>query len=167
MINNYTDRIDILINITDTYETTRDDNSFGDLDRLDLVSNIHSSAISPLMIVQSVLPLLNNSEDPVVLNISSAGERIANSDSERHYSSQGSRAALMMYMKILADELNDDGIEVRWISRYEVCDQNINSGDIDQLDDVEFVTKVINDLENNLILDLGIVFTREAESILC
>lgn len=167
MIKSYTDRIDNLINIIDTYETTRDDNSFGDLDRLDLVRNIHSSAISPLMIIQSVLPLLNKSKDPVVLNISSAGERIDNTDSEWLYSSMGSRAALMMYMKILADELNDGGIKVRMISRYGVSDKYQKTDDFDQMEDVEFVSSVIHDLDNNFILDLAIVFTREADKILC
>jgi NAD(P)-dependent dehydrogenase (short-subunit alcohol dehydrogenase family) len=167
MIGHYTDRIDVFINLTDIYSSPGNGKSaFEDLDRLALVKNIHTSAISPLMIIQSMLPLLQNSQAPIVLNITSVADSKVNSSRDGSFTTSASQAALKMYMKIIAGELDDDGIKVELIARYSSDVMRSNS-ETAQLDDAEYVTKVINSLETNDLQNLTEIFNRQGEKIPC
>jgi NAD(P)-dependent dehydrogenase (short-subunit alcohol dehydrogenase family) len=70
------------------------------------------NAVSPLMVVQAVLPLLRGGQSPLIVNISSEAGSIEACWRNSEYSYCMSKAALNMASRILQNALKDDGIKV-------------------------------------------------------
>lgn len=70
------------------------------------------NAIAPLLMIESLLPLLKQGKNPKIVNISSTMGSITNKAGTQNYSYSSSKAALNMFSKMLANDLYEIGISV-------------------------------------------------------
>jgi NAD(P)-dependent dehydrogenase (short-subunit alcohol dehydrogenase family) len=70
------------------------------------------NAVSPLMVVQVVLPLLRRGRNPLIVNVSSEAGSIGSCWRDSEYSYCMSKAALNMASRILQNALTGEGIKV-------------------------------------------------------
>lgn len=90
------------------------DQTLESVEHNDLRENFMINAVAPVMLTQKLLPLLKKGSSPIVINISSsfASLNLKNNDMPTRYSYSMSKAALNMFTKTLAGELEADGITV-------------------------------------------------------
>lgn len=81
-----------------------------DLDARTMLDVIHINSIAPLLAVKHFRQVLQNSERPVVINISSWLGSVTNLRFGGHYGYVGSKNLLNILNKSMANELNSDGI---------------------------------------------------------
>ena len=81
-----------------------------DLDAGEVLRHIHVNGIAPVLVVKHFKALLEKSEKPVVVNISSWLGSIAKKDFGGHYGYATSKAALNMMNKAMALEIKQYGI---------------------------------------------------------
>ena len=81
-----------------------------DLDAKEMLEVLHINSIAPLLIVKHFRPLLNKSERPIVINISSWLGSVANLNFGGHYGYVGSKNLLNVLNKSMANELKNDNI---------------------------------------------------------
>ena len=80
------------------------------LDAKELMEVIHINSISPLLIVKHFRLLLKQSEQPIVINISSWLGSVSNLTFGGHYGYVGSKNLLNVLNKSMANELKNDSI---------------------------------------------------------
>jgi NAD(P)-dependent dehydrogenase (short-subunit alcohol dehydrogenase family) len=80
------------------------------LDAKELMEDIHINSISPLLIVKHFRLLLKQSEQPIVINISSWLGSVSNLIFGGHYGYVGSKNLLNVLNKSMANELEKDNI---------------------------------------------------------
>jgi NAD(P)-dependent dehydrogenase (short-subunit alcohol dehydrogenase family) len=81
-----------------------------DLDAEEMLEVLHINSIAPLLIVKHFRPLLNKSERPIVINISSWLGSVTNLKFGGHYGYVGSKNLLNVLNKSMANELKNDNI---------------------------------------------------------
>lgn len=81
-----------------------------DLDAKEVLDVLHINSIAPLLIVKHFRPLLNKSEKPVVINISSWLGSVTNLSFGGHYGYVGSKNLLNVLNKSMANELKQENI---------------------------------------------------------
>jgi len=101
--------LDILINNAGIYPSGE---RLGKLTREQLRATFEVNTIGPLMIVQTLLPLLRAASDAKVINLSTGMASIADVGYGGYYSYRGSKAALNMISRVLSFELRSMGISV-------------------------------------------------------
>jgi NAD(P)-dependent dehydrogenase (short-subunit alcohol dehydrogenase family) len=111
VIGTYTDHIDILINNA----AIHNDTSFELLESADIddclrVYDVNS--LGPLRVVKALLPMIRNSNEAKVINISTESGSISTCGREKEFDYCMSKAALNMAAKLLANYLGKDGITV-------------------------------------------------------
>jgi len=110
-------RIDLIVNNAginpkDSPDPTKMAKAFylNDLDAAEMLNVIHVNSIAPLLIVKHFRPLLNKSNCPIVLNISSWLGSVTNLTFGGHYGYVGSKNLLNVLNKSMANELKEDKI---------------------------------------------------------
>lgn len=101
--------LDLLIN---NAGISPDGERLGKLDRETMLDTFDINAVGPMMVAQHHLGLLRGSEDPMILNISSALGSLSRKSSGGRYSCCSSKAALNMLTRALAFDLQSEGISV-------------------------------------------------------
>lgn len=81
-----------------------------DLDAKEVLDVIQTNSIAPLLIVKHFRQLLNKSEKPIVINISSWLGSITNLTFGGHYGYVGSKNLLNIFNKSMANELKQENI---------------------------------------------------------
>jgi NAD(P)-dependent dehydrogenase (short-subunit alcohol dehydrogenase family) len=81
-----------------------------DLDAKEMLDVLHINSIAPLLIVKHFRPLLNKSEKPMVINISSWLASVTNLTFGGHYGYVGSKNLLNVFNKSMANELKQKNI---------------------------------------------------------
>jgi len=81
-----------------------------DLDAKEMLEVIHINSIAPLLIVKHFRQLLNKSEKPMVINISSWLGSVTNLTFGGHYGYVGSKNLLNVFNKSMANELKQENI---------------------------------------------------------
>lgn len=81
-----------------------------DLDATEMLDVIHINSIAPLLIVKHFRQLLNKSEKPIIINISSWLGSVTNLTFGGHYGYVGSKNLLNVLNKSMANELKQDNI---------------------------------------------------------
>lgn len=106
-----TNQLDVLIN---NAGMLTEDNAIESVSLNNLRNNFAINAAIPVILVQKFLPLLKNSADGKVINISSSFASISlkNEAMPARYGYSMSKAALNMFTRSLAAELKDDGVSV-------------------------------------------------------
>ena len=100
------DGLDLLINNAGIlYEGER----FGSLESEQLLETLQVNSVAPVMVAQQFVPLLRKGEQPKVVNISSGLGSISMAGSS-NYSYSASKAALNMFVKLMANTLMPEGI---------------------------------------------------------
>ncbi|MBJ7427658.1 MAG: SDR family oxidoreductase [Bacteroidia bacterium] len=110
-------RIDLIVNNAginpkDYTEKKRMAKAFylNDLDAKEMFDVLHINSIAPLLMVKHFRPLLNKSERPIVINISSWLGSVSNLNFGGHYGYVGSKNLLNVLNKSMANELKNDNI---------------------------------------------------------
>lgn len=110
-------RIDLIINNAginpkDYKDKSRMAKAFylNDLDAKEMLDVLHINSIAPLIVVKHFRQLLNNSEKPIVINISSWLGSVSNLNFGGHYGYVGSKNLLNVLNKSMANELKNDNI---------------------------------------------------------
>ena len=85
-------------------------NALGKLDAESMLKMFHVNSISPMIVTQRFLPLLEKGSDPKVVHISSQMGSIERRDAGGCYSYCGSKAALNMLAHVLAHDIRHMGI---------------------------------------------------------
>ncbi|MHA2289626.1 MAG: SDR family oxidoreductase [Promethearchaeota archaeon] len=105
------DKIDILINNAGIIAGDEKKPSvLGEIYKEDFAKVMEVNSISPLLITEKFLPLLRNSQNPKIVNISSQNGSISRRLVGGKYSYAASKAALNMITKILSNDLKKEGI---------------------------------------------------------
>lgn len=81
-----------------------------ELDATQMFEVLHVNSIAPLLMVKHFRSLLNNSEHPLVINISSWLGSVSNLSFGGHYGYVGSKNLLNVLNKSMALEIKNDGI---------------------------------------------------------
>lgn len=81
-----------------------------DLDAREMLEVIHINSLAPLIVVKNFLPLLQKSENPRVINISSWLGSVSNLNFGGHYGYVGSKNLLNVLNKSMALELRNENI---------------------------------------------------------
>jgi NAD(P)-dependent dehydrogenase (short-subunit alcohol dehydrogenase family) len=110
-IGQQTEGIDLLIN---NAGILTDHETIASVRPEDLLENYRVNTIGPVMLTQHLLPLLHNGQQAMVVNIASSFASITNKSAAMppRYSYAMSKAALNMFTKTLAAELDPAGITV-------------------------------------------------------
>ncbi len=110
-------RIDLIINNAGINPKDYADKSkmakafyLNNLDAKEILNVIHINSIAPLLIVKHFRPLLNRSEKPLVINISSWLSSVTNLTFGGHYGYVGSKNLLNILNKSMANELKQENI---------------------------------------------------------
>lgn len=110
-------RIDLIINNAglnpkDYADKARMAKAFylNDLDAKEMLDVLHINSIAPLLMVKHFRQLLNKSEKPIVINISSWLGSVTNLTFGGHYGYVGSKNLLNVLNKSMANELKQDNI---------------------------------------------------------
>jgi NAD(P)-dependent dehydrogenase (short-subunit alcohol dehydrogenase family) len=110
-------RIDLIVNNAginpkDYTEKSRMAKAFylNDLDAKEMMEVLHVNSIAPLVMVKHFRPLLNRSERPIVINISSWLGSVTNLTFGGHYGYIGSKNLLNILNKSMSNELKQDNI---------------------------------------------------------
>ncbi len=101
-----TGAVDVLINNAGVFPRGE---RMGNLDPRTMLQTFHVNSVGPMIVVQHLLPLLRNSREAKILNITSQLGSITLHMSN-HYSYNSSKAALNMLTRILASDLRPAGI---------------------------------------------------------
>ncbi|MBK7303920.1 MAG: SDR family NAD(P)-dependent oxidoreductase [Saprospiraceae bacterium] len=80
------------------------------LDAKEMLDVIHINSIAPLLVVKHFRSLLQKSERPIVINISSWLGSVTNLTFGGHYGYVGSKNLLNVFNKSMANELRQDNI---------------------------------------------------------
>ncbi len=109
-------QLDLLINNAGMSSATsgypRETNTLGQLSSDILLDYLSTNAIAPLLLSQALLPALQKSASPIILNILSNRGSITQKDAGGNYGYSLSKAALSMVTKILAADLGSEGFIV-------------------------------------------------------
>lgn len=111
LIKAHTDTIDILINNAGM-NTSQEDQTLEYIDFTTMIGIFRVNSFAPLMIAQQCLVLLRRSSQAKVINLSSEMGSIAATDYGGWYAYCGSKAALNMISKLLANDLGRHNIIV-------------------------------------------------------
>lgn len=110
-------RIDLIVNNAginpkDYADKSRMAKAFNlkDLDAKEMLDVLHINSIAPLLIVKHFRQLLNKSEKPIVINISSWLGSVTNLTFGGHYGYVGSKNLLNVMNKSMANELKQENI---------------------------------------------------------
>ncbi len=110
-ISRNTESLDILINNAGIISGDEQQSStFGEIYKEDFSKVFQINAISPLLVTERFLPLLEKGSSPKIVNISSQNGSITQRNSGGKYSYAASKAALNMITKILSYDLKEKGI---------------------------------------------------------
>ncbi|OLS32630.1 MAG: C-factor [Candidatus Heimdallarchaeota archaeon AB_125] len=105
------DNIDILINNAGIISGNEEESSvLGEIYKEDFSKVFLVNTIAPLLMSERFLPLLENSSNAKIVNISSQNGSIALRNVGGKYSYSTSKAALNMVTKVLSNDLRDKGI---------------------------------------------------------
>ena len=107
MIAGFIDGLDILYNNAGVGPK---DSPLGSVEAEELEAVFRINAVAPLMIAQTLLPLLRNGKRPVIANIPSQMGSIDDNRSGGEYAYRASKAALNMINKSLSVDLTGTGI---------------------------------------------------------
>ena len=145
-----TSSIDLLINNAGIHSNSDDICSYernmtlGELEPNGLYKMLHVNAIAPVLITQQFLPLLLNSNNPKVLNISSRKGSI-DWEEQGNYGYRSSKATLNMFTNILANDLKTKGIIIVAINPGSVrTDMGGPNADLEPEESVAHILKVAN-----------------------
>ncbi|MCE7742793.1 MAG: SDR family oxidoreductase [Candidatus Heimdallarchaeota archaeon] len=106
-----TESLDILINNAGIISGNEQQSSvLGDVYKEDFNKVFLVNSISPLLVTERFLPLLEKGSTPKIVNISSQNGSISQRNSGGKYSYASSKAALNMITKILSHDIKDKGI---------------------------------------------------------
>jgi len=124
-----------------------------ELDAKEMLDVLHINSIAPLLMVKHFRPLLNKSERPIVINISSWLGSVTNLNFGGHYGYVGSKNLLNVLNKSMANELKNDNI---------IC-VNVNPGWV-QTDmggkKAQFTTEQsVNNLIDNVLNKVALIDT--------
>ncbi len=110
-------RIDLIVNNAGINPKDYTDKSrmvkafnLNDLDAKEVLDVFHINSIAPLLIVKHFRQLLNKSDNPIVINISSWLGSVTNLTFGGHYGYVGSKNLLNVLNKSMANELKQDNI---------------------------------------------------------
>jgi NAD(P)-dependent dehydrogenase (short-subunit alcohol dehydrogenase family) len=110
-------RIDLIVNNAGINPKDYTDKSrmvkafnLNDLDAKEVLDVLHINSIAPLLIVKHFRQLLNKSDNPIVINISSWLGSVTNLTFGGHYGYVGSKNLLNVLNKSMANELKQDNI---------------------------------------------------------
>ncbi|MFN7261076.1 MAG: SDR family oxidoreductase [Cyclobacteriaceae bacterium] len=110
-------RIDLIINNAGINPKDYADKSkmakafyLNDLDAKEMLDVLHINSIAPLLIVKHFRELLNKSDNPIVINISSWLGSVTNLNFGGHYGYVGSKNLLNVLNKSMANELKNENI---------------------------------------------------------
>lgn len=120
--------------------------SFGSLESEQMLHKLQVNSVAPVMVVQQFLPLLCRGQQPKVVNISSGLGSISLVGSS-DFSYSGSKAALNMFNKQMANILRRDGItsivmDPGWVQ----TDMGGRSADLTPQQSISDMLKVIDNL---------------------
>lgn len=101
--------LDVLIN---NAGINPDGQSLDDVDFDVMAKVLHVNSAAPLMVTKAALPLLEQSENPRIVNISSSMGSLSQTTSGGAYAYRASKAALNMVTRTLAADLGDTDITV-------------------------------------------------------
>lgn len=101
------DGLDVLINNAGILPPSQQP---GNLEADVLLNTLRVNAVAPVMVTQALLALLRQGSDTRIVNVTSQLGSLALKKSGGRYSYNGSKAALNMYTKALAYDLQGDGI---------------------------------------------------------
>lgn len=101
------DGLDVLINNAGVFPPSRKP---GELEAEVMLKSLHVNAVAPIMVTQTLLGLLRKGSDTKIVNVTSQLGSLTLKTSGGRYSYNGSKAALNMYTKALAYDLQSDGI---------------------------------------------------------
>ena len=110
------DALDVLINcaginsMSNAPHTKESSLRLGSLTQSSLMNQMQVNAVGPLLVVQTLLPLLEASETARILHVSSWLGSITNKSSGGNYGYCASKAALNMLNRALAADLRERGI---------------------------------------------------------
>lgn len=110
-------KIDLIVNnaginpkdYTDKFRMAKAFN-LNDLDAKEMLEVLHINSIAPLLIVKNFRQLLNKSDSPIVINISSWLGSVTNLSFGGHYGYVGSKNLLNILNKSMANELKQENI---------------------------------------------------------
>ena len=156
LVGKYTDTIDILINNA----AIHNDTSFEVLEHADIddclkVYDVNS--LGPIRMVKAFLPMIRNSLDGKIINISSESGSIGDCKREKEFDYCMSKAALNMGTKLLSNYLKKDNIIVLSIQpgwmRTDMGGQNAHLDPYETACKLVELFKSINDIENPNFID--------------
>jgi NAD(P)-dependent dehydrogenase (short-subunit alcohol dehydrogenase family) len=102
VVSSHTDALDLLLN---NAAVAVSGERLGNLDPLVIIDAISVNSVAPIIIAQSLLPLLKKGREPKIINITSQLGSISRKASGGRYSYDGSKAALNMFTRTLAFEV--------------------------------------------------------------
>ncbi|MBT6434006.1 MAG: SDR family oxidoreductase [Deltaproteobacteria bacterium] len=114
----YTESLDLIIHnaalssTNDVVPASQSNLTFGTLDSEGLINYLSVNALAPLMLTQSLLPLLRKGESPTVMCVSTRKAAITNVVSGGNYGYRGSKSLFNMWMRLMAVDLKEEGILV-------------------------------------------------------
>jgi NAD(P)-dependent dehydrogenase (short-subunit alcohol dehydrogenase family) len=152
-IEKITSKIDVIINCAGANSRTASPEApdkakkLGSLDRQILLKMFNLNAISPLMVVQNFTDLLQKSDAPLVVNISSNRASYSDFNTAANYGYSGSKAALNMITKDLTFDLAPLNIHVFSVHPGEVLTDMNPNGDLKPEEAAEKIISLIGNFK--------------------
>ncbi|MNI33571.1 C-factor [compost metagenome] len=118
----HTSKLDLVINNAGI-ASGKDDEIFGEIDFNNIMGLLNVNALGPLRVTNAILSLLMNSEDKLLVNISSEAGQIKQTWRESWYGYCMSKAALNIQSNIVHNQLKNKGgrvlvIHPGWMKTY-------------------------------------------------
>ena len=163
-VSKHTDHLDILINNAGIISGNEHESStFGEIYKEDFSKVFLVNSISPLLVSEKFLPLLEKSEGAKIVNISSQNGSIALRNVGGKYSYAASKAALNMITKILSYDLFDKGIVA--VAIHPGWIKTDMGGEEAPLEIENPITQIINTIETTNIIKTGKFLDREGKML--
>lgn len=109
-IEEHAGRLDVLVNNAGVYHEGDEADKLGHLQAEPILNAVRTNALGALFTAQEMVPLLEKSENPKVVNISSQMGSLEITKSGGNYAYNISKAAMNMALRIFAWDVQDKGI---------------------------------------------------------
>jgi NAD(P)-dependent dehydrogenase (short-subunit alcohol dehydrogenase family) len=108
-VEKHTDALDVLLNNAGV-NPPRERQRLETVDVETMQFILHVNSIAPLMVARAFMPLLRTGENPRIVNVTSGMGSLSSTNAGGYYGYRTSKAALNMVTRVMAADLNGEGI---------------------------------------------------------